>query len=115
MREGSKSQRKKLVKISLEELMGAAGMSGFGALLEELPANETAHRQVWTESRLRLSLRAAAIVDTLGRQNEAIRSLNGPLTERINSLQRVLGMLAGMKPAAAGVYSGRAGVPAEWQ
>ena len=116
MREGSKSQRKKLEKISLEELMGAAGMCGFGALIEGLPADETARRQTWTESRLRLSLRAAAIVETLGRQNDAIRLLNDPLTARINSLERVLGMLARMKPTASGVYSGRAGAAgAEWR
>lgn len=100
MREGSKPRRKKLQKISFEELMGAAGMSGFGALLEALPAKPK------TESRVRLSLRAAAMEETLVRQNDVLRSLNEPLTERINSLERVLGILlarmnsAGCRPTS---------------
>ena len=110
MIEGSKPRRKKLQKISFEELMGAAGMSGFGALLEGLPAQETAPRQTWTESRMRLSLRAAAIAEVLVRQNDVLRSLNEPLTERINSLERVLGMLARIRSAPAGVYCAQAGV-----
>ena len=109
MREGSGPQRKKLQKITFEELMGAAGMSGFGALLEYPPEKETAHGLPWAESRLRLSLRAAAIAETLVQQNDVLRSLNQPLTERLNSLARVLGVLARMNPAVAGVYSAPAG------
>jgi hypothetical protein len=109
MREGSGPRRKKLQKISFEELMGAAGMSGFGALLEYPPAKATAHGQPWTESRLRLSIRAAAIEETVVQQNDVLRSLNEPLAERINSLKRVLGVLARMNSAVAGVYSAPAG------
>ena len=96
MREGSGPQRKKLQKITFEELMGAAGMSGFGALLEYSPDKETARSRPWSESRMRLSLRAAALAETLVRQNDVLRSLNEPLTERINSLERMLGVLARM-------------------
>jgi hypothetical protein len=117
MIEGSKPRRKKLQKISFEELMGAAGMSGFGALLEGLPAEDPAPRQTWTESRLRLSLRAAAIAETLVRQNGVLRSLHDPLRARVNSLEQVLGMLSRMNSAAAGVYRAQPGAlqAVEWR
>lgn len=100
MREGSGPRRKKLQKITFEELMGAAGMSGFGALLEYSPEKETARSRPCSESRLRLSLRAAAIVETLVQQNDVLHSLHAPLTERINSLERMLAILARMNSAA---------------
>ena len=99
MREGSGPQRKKLQKITFEELMGAAGMSGFGALLEYSPEKETARSRPCSESRLRLSLRAAAIAETLVQQNDVLRSLSAALTGRINSLERMLAMLARMNSA----------------
>jgi hypothetical protein len=39
MQEGCKFRRKNPEKISLDELMGAAGMSGFGAVLELPPGS----------------------------------------------------------------------------
>lgn len=94
MNEGLPSRRKKLEKISLEELMGAAGMSGFSALLDYPPGAASAG------SRLRLSLRVAAAVEIMGQQNDALGALQAPLARRIQSLERALGVLAQMKTAA---------------
>jgi hypothetical protein len=94
MKNGSKSRPKKLEKISFEELMGAAGMSGFGALLEQPHPGERAGWQPPVELRLKFSLRRAALAEKLGRQNDVLRSLNEPLTRRVTSLKLAIGILS---------------------
>ena len=94
MKEVSQSRHKKLEKISFEEVMGAAGMSGFGALLERRPASEEPAWQPVAELRLKFLLKGAALVEKLGRQNDMLRSLNEPLTRRVISLAQALGILS---------------------
>ena len=93
MKDGSQSRHKKLEKISFEEVMGAAGMSGFGALLERRPGIEEPGWKPAAESRLKFLLKGAALAEKLGRQNDMLRSLNEPLTRRVTSLAQALGIL----------------------
>ena len=94
MKDGSQSRHKKLEKITFEEVMGAAGMSGFGALLERRPGIEEPGWKPAAESRLKFLLKGAALAENLGRQNDILRSLNDPLTRRIASLAQALGILS---------------------
>jgi hypothetical protein len=94
MKDGSQSRHKKLKKISFEEVMGAAGMSGFGALVEQGPGMEAPGWQPTAEWRLKFLLKGAALADRLGRQNDLLRSLNEPLTRRVKSLAEALGILS---------------------
>ena len=94
MKDGSQSRRKKLEKISFEEVMGAAGMSGFGALLEGRPGIGERGWQLAAETRLKFLLKGAALAEKLGRQNDMLRSLKEPLTRRVTSLAHVLGILS---------------------
>ncbi len=92
MKDGSRCRRKKLEKISLEELMGAAGMSGFGALLGQPPVREPAG---WhPPARLRFSLIRAALAEKVERQGELLRSLREPLAKRARSMEQVLEILS---------------------
>jgi hypothetical protein len=104
MKDGSRCQRRKLEKISLEELMSAAGMSGFGALLERPLERQTARWQPPAELRLRLSLKGAVLGEKLGRQNYLLRSLEETLTRRVKSLEQALNVCHGCaeqrRPAA---------------
>src|SRR6266849_4645354 len=93
MKDGSQSRRKKLEKISFEEVMGAAGMSGFGALLERRPGIEEPAWQPVAESRLKFLIKGAALAEKLGRQNDMLSSLKEPLTRRVTSLAQALGIL----------------------
>jgi hypothetical protein len=101
MKDGSRCRHKKLEKISLEELMAAAGMSGFGALLESPPGRETAGWQPPAESRLRLSLKAAALTEKAQRQHDLLGSLKEPLTKRVKSLEQALKILSRITGAAS--------------
>jgi len=94
MKDGSQSRRKKLEKISFEEVMGAAGMSGFGALLERRPGIEEPAWQPVAESRLKFLIMGAALAEKLGRQNDMLRSLKEPLARRVTSLAQTLGILS---------------------
>lgn len=94
MKDGSRCRRKKLEKISLEELMGAAGMSGFGALLEPPPVREPAGWHPPVELRLRFSLVRAAMAEKVERQGELLRSLREPLAKRARSMEQVLEILS---------------------
>ena len=94
MKDGSQSRHKKLEKISFEEVMGAAGMSGFGALLERRPGMEAPVWQPAAEARLKFLLKGAALAERLGRQNDLLRSLNEPLTRRVMSLAEALEILS---------------------
>jgi hypothetical protein len=96
MKDGSRSRPKKLEKISFEEVMGAAGMSGFGALLEPRHGVEDLGWQPAAESRLKFFLKGAALAENVGRQTDTLRSLNERLTRRVTSLARALGMLSWM-------------------
>ena len=100
MKESSGPRRKRLEKISFEELMGAAGMSGFGALLPQSQAEEPTCWPPLHDLRLRISLRAAALAEFLWRQNEVLRSLNEPLTRRVKSLEQAIGFLSGLTAVA---------------
>lgn len=97
---GSKSRRKKPEKISFEELMGAAGMSGFGALLEPPPrhlrsglasgcAAQTGSASV-SESLLEFSRKVAALGERLDRQSAVVRSLTAARARRVAALDRAL-------------------------
>lgn len=90
MNESSASRRRKLEKISFEEVMGAAGMSGFGALVQPPHNREEPGGQLLAALRVRVALRGAALAEKLARQNDAIRSLNQPMTNRVTSLMQVL-------------------------
>lgn len=94
MKESSGSRRKKLEKIGFEELMGAAGMSGFGALLEPLPVRVTGGWRLPVELRVRFVVQGAALAEKLGRQNDRLRSLNGSMTRRVASLEQALRFLS---------------------
>ena len=94
MKDSSRSRHKKLEKIGFEEVMGAAGMSGFGALLERRPGTEQVGWQPAAESRLKFLLKGAALTEKLGRQNDTLRSLNEPLTRRLTSLAQAVGILS---------------------
>ena len=94
MKDSSRSRHRNLGKISLEEVMGAAGMSGFGALVEQHPGIEEVGWQPAAESRLKFSLKGAALAENLGRQNDMLRSLNEPLTRRVTSLAEALRILS---------------------
>jgi hypothetical protein len=94
MKDSSRSRHKKLEKISFEEMMGAAGMSGFGALVEQRPGIEELGWQPAAESRLKFLLKVAALAENLGRQNDTLRSLNELLTRRVTSLAQALGILS---------------------
>ncbi|MBZ5596193.1 MAG: hypothetical protein LAP39_28445 [Acidobacteriia bacterium] len=94
MKDSSRPRHKKLEKISLEELMAAAGMSGFGALLEKPSGREMAGWQPPAESRLRFSLKGAALAEKMGRQNDLLRALKEPLTRRVKSLEQALEILS---------------------
>lgn len=109
MKDGSRCRHKKLEKISLEELMAAAGMSGFGALLESPPGQGTANRQPPAEPRFRLSLQAAALAEKAERQHDLLRSLKEPLTKRVKSLEQALEILSWIPGAA--LTCQRASVP----
>lgn len=99
MKDGSRCRHKKLEKISLEELMGAAGMSGFGALLERPLGREPAGWQLPPEFRLKFSLVGAALAEKAGRQTDLLRSLEEPLTRRVKSMEQVLEMLSWIRCA----------------
>jgi hypothetical protein len=90
MSSSSKPQHRKPQKIAIEELIGAAGMSGFGALIGPQPAVAVPRAQPWAETRVRFSLRAAALAENLGRQNEVLRSLKEPLARRARLLERAV-------------------------
>lgn len=94
MKDCSRSRPKNLEKISFEEVMGAAGMSGFGALFEQSPGIETLAWQPAAECRLKFLLKGAVFTEKLARQNDMLRSLNEPLTRRLNSLAQALGTLS---------------------
>lgn len=96
MKDGLRSRPKKLEKISFEEVMGAAGMSGFGALLERGPGVAEFGWQPSAESRLKFLLRGAALAENLGRQNDVLRSLNERLARRVKSLAQALGLMSSM-------------------
>jgi phage-related minor tail protein len=96
MKDGSRPRPKKLEKISFEEVMGAAGMSGFGALLELRPGVEGLGWQPAAELRLKFLLQGAALAERLGRQTDTLRSLNERLASRVTSLAQALGMLSWM-------------------
>jgi hypothetical protein len=96
MKDGSRSRPKKLEKISFEEVMGAAGMSGFGALLEPRHGIEDLCWQPAAESRLKFLLKGAALAENVERQTDTLRSLNERLTRRLTSLAQALGMLSWM-------------------
>lgn len=94
MKDSSRCRHKQLEKISFEEVMGAAGMSGFGALLEQWPGIEERGWQLATQSRLKFLMQGAALAEKLGRQNDTLRSLNEPLTRRLTSLREALRILS---------------------
>ncbi len=94
MKDVSQSRHKKPEKITFEEVMGAAGMSGFGALLERRPGIEEPGWKLAAESRLKFLLKGAALAEKLGRQNDMLSSLNEPLTRRVTSLAQALGILS---------------------
>ena len=94
MKESSGSRRRKLEKIGFEELMGAAGMSGFGALLEPPPVRATGGWRLPVELRMRFSLQGAALAERLVRQNDILRSLNGSMVRRVTSLEQALVLLS---------------------
>jgi hypothetical protein len=94
MKDSSRSRHKKLEKISFEEVMGAAGMSGFGALLGQRLGTQELGWQPAAESRLKFLLKGAALAERMGRQNDTLRSLNEMLTRRVTSLSQALGILS---------------------
>lgn len=94
MKDRSRCQRKPLEKISFEEVMGAAGMSGFGALFEQRPGIEERGWQRAAQTRLKFLMQGAVLAEKLGRQNDALRSLNDPLTHRLTSLREALRILS---------------------
>ena len=96
MKDSSRCRHKQLEKISFEEVMGAAGMSGFGALLDQRPRIEELSRQPGVESRLEFLVKGAALAEKLGRQTDTLRSLNERLTRRVTCLTQALGMLSWM-------------------
>jgi hypothetical protein len=96
MKDRSRPRPKKLEKISFEEVMGAAGMSGFGALLEPRHRVEELGWQPAAELRLKFLLKGAALAENVGRQTDTLRSLNERLTRRVASLAQALGMLSWM-------------------
>ncbi len=108
MKDGSRPRPKKLEKISFEEVMGAAGMSGFGALLEPRHEVEDLCWQPAAESRLKFLLQGAALAEKLGRQTETLHSLNEQLARRVTSLARALAMLSWMTGA---IPTGRSSSP----
>ena len=74
--------------------MGAAGMSGFGALL---PTPRVAEKPAWrplADLRMRVALREAALAEELARQNDLLRSLNQPLAHRVASLEKAIEILS---------------------
>ncbi len=94
MKDSSRCRHKQLEKISFDEVMGAAGMSGFGALLEQRPGIEESGWQPAAESRLKFLIKGAALAEKLGRQNDTLRSLNEPLARRLTSLAQALRILS---------------------
>jgi hypothetical protein len=96
MKDRSRPRPKKLEKISFEEVMGAAGMSGFGALLEPRHGIEELGWQPAAELRLKFLLKGAALAENVGRQTVTLRTLNERLTRRVTSLAQALGMLSWM-------------------
>jgi hypothetical protein len=92
MPDGSKCRRKKPGKISFAELMGAAGMSGFGALLEAPSASASC-----TQPPSNLSLKAAALIEKLNRHSQAIRALDEPLARRVAVLSHVLSVVTRLR------------------
>jgi hypothetical protein len=81
MLNGSRPRHKKVEKISFEELMGAAGMSGFGALLQQQTGNSDLRR------------RALDLIERLDQQNQTIWALKEPLSRRVDVLGHVLKIL----------------------
>lgn len=94
MKDNSRCRHKQLEKITFEEVMGAAGMSGFGAILEQRPGIEELGRQPAVVSRMKFLLKGAALAEKLARQDDALRSLNEPLTRRLKSLGQALEILS---------------------
>jgi len=94
MKDSSRCRHKQLEKISFEEVMGAAGMSGFGALLEQRPGIKEPGWQAAAESRLKFLIKGAALAEKLGRQNDTLRRLNEPLKRRLTSLGEALRILS---------------------
>ena len=101
MKYRSKSRRRQLEKIDIEELMGAAGMSGFAALLELPPVRAAPGWQPPAATRSRILVKAATLAEKLGVQTDVLRSLNEPLTRRVRSLERALGFLTGLTCAVS--------------
>ena len=110
MKDGSKSRRKRIEKISFEEVMDAAGMSGFGALVQlsagtsaDLPhcepsaADQTRRVDDWPqlgETLQEFSRKMDILEERLGRQNEVIRSLTELQVRRVRALQQACGILS---------------------
>src|SRR5206468_3446373 len=107
MKYRSKSRRRQPEKINVEELMGAAGMSGFAALLELPPVRAAPGWQPIAETRSRFLGKAAALEEKLGVQTDELRSLNEPLNRRVRSLERALGFIMGMNCGITRAVSSR--------
>jgi hypothetical protein len=82
--------------------MEAAGMSGFGALVERPAEKEVEGWKAPTESRIKLALQAAVFAQKLGRHDEALGSLQDLLGRRVKRLEVALGILAVVRRGARG-------------
>ncbi|HUJ22094.1 MAG TPA: hypothetical protein VLX58_11260 [Bryobacteraceae bacterium] len=115
MPSASKSRRKSLKKISLDELMGAAGMSGFAAVIDRIGRADSSRDLSGSTSFAPagnsgpvserfpdLSLRTARWFATIDQQNQILGSLRSTLARRQAALERVLRLIEHRHAAAHG-------------
>ena len=112
MSNACKSRHRKSERITFDELMGAAGMSGFGALFERpqpirpglshvappaVAPLQAVGRAPVGESQNKGEPALAAVARRLDRQDELIGSLGGVYTRRVTALQRALQALTWLR------------------